>query len=590
MNLLSTVESVARILADYSLRKFLIYSALPTAWSELRALKMQAKEEKHIFKNHVLRWQQAHEPHTSNPRYIFQPWLRAEQEPAFELVNDGLVVDRDSADPEIRMREDRLGWALHLHAHDRNAAWPALEKWLAEKWEKGLACRGAYSISERICNLILLWNIQAPQPAPGAQIMRMLEQDTEYLLAHLEYHGEAGTNNHILNNARALILAGSFLNIGRFYAAGCWLMENQLSKHVTEDGVVREASTHYQWVITRWLVEVGCAFHLLDQARFQQLRARLFNMLQVCDAMQLGEDGASYLPLLGDISPDFPPRLYGGMTRLGYALLGSGAEELHDKVLVSGFWSQFFVGRIQPTQSSWQAQDNSWVRLRNHDWSLIAHADVHPEDNRSTHGHHDLFSFELAFGGQPLIVDAGRGNYLAGRDLEAAGILEEWHNTIVVNGKRTGFVPRGYMPISWLKKIRTAPRVSAENLGLEIRLDAPHEVPGISCIQRTWEWADERTTIVTNRVKKEHASQASVKFVLYVMGKACSTKEGLRLEIGANSFLLSWSGLDMPMLREGVRYVAYDVAEPCTRLEWLTSISSKDWESSFRISALESFE
>lgn len=590
MKLLSRAKSIARILADYSLRQFLIYSALPTAWSELRALKMQAKKEKHIFKNHVLQWQQANEPCTSSPSYIFHPWLRAEPAPVFELASDGLEIDRDSADPEIRMREDRLGWALHLHAHDRNAAWPAVGKWLAEKWETGLSCRGAYSISERVCNLILLWNIQAPQPALGAQIMRMLKQDTDYLLAHLEYHGEAGTNNHILNNARALILAGSFLNIGRFYEAGCWLIENQLAKHVAEDGVVREASTHYQWVITRWLVEVGCAFHLLDQPRFQQLRTRLLNMLQACDAMLLGEDGASYLPLLGDISPDFPPRLYGGMTRLGYALLGSGAEERHDQVSVGGFWSQFFVARVQPTQPSWQAQDSSWVRIRKHGWSLIAHADVHPDDNRSTHGHHDLFSFELAFNGQPLIVDAGRGNYLSGRDHEAAGILEEWHNTILVNGKRTGFVPRGYMPVSWLKKIRTVPRVLAENQRLEIRLDAPHEVPGISSIQRTWEWADARTAIVTNRVKKEHASQDSVKLVLYVMGKVSKAEGGLWLEIGANRFLLSWSGMDTPMLRDAVRYTAYAVAEPCTRLEWLASITTKDWESNFRISALESFE
>nr|WP_319564277.1 heparinase II/III family protein [uncultured Rhodoferax sp.] len=583
-------SSIQRILADYSLKKFLCYAAFPAHWAKLYALKLQANTEKRLFENHVLQWQQTNEPRPSSPRYIFQPWLRSEPAPSFELAGDGLVVNRDSADPEIRMREDRLGWALHLHAHDGTAAWTAVEKWLAERWEKGLACRGAYSISERVGNLILLWNIHAPQPALGAQIVRMLEQDTDYLLAHLEYHGEAGTNNHILNNARALILAGAFLNTGSFYEVGCWLMENQLAKHVAGDGVVREASTHYQWVITRWMVEVGCAFHFMDQARFHQLRPRLHNMLQVCDAMLLGEDGANYMPLLGDISPDFPPRLYGGMTRFGYALLCSGDEEQNDKVSASGFWSQFFVGRMQPTQQSWQALDNSWVRIRNHGWSLIAHVDVHPDDSRSTHGHHDLFSFELAFGGQPVIVDAGRGNYLAGRDREAAGILEEWHNTIMVNGRRTGFVPRGYMPISWLKRIRTAPRVSAESQRLEIRLDAPHEVPGISCIQRTWLWADERTAIVTNRVRKELVSQASIKLVLYVMGQVSEAEGGLRLQIGTNSFLLCWNGLDMPVLKDAVRYAAYDVPEPCTRLEWIVISQDSDWESDFKISALESIE
>jgi Heparinase II/III-like protein len=587
MNLLSRAKSIARILADYSLRKFLIYSAVPNTWPELRRLKIRAKEEKLIFSKKISQWQENCGQEILNPRYFFQHWLRVKPASFFVLAGDRMNVDRNSADSEIRMLEDRLGWVLQLLESDRESVWPTVEKWVADKWKMGRACRGAYSISERVSNLILLCNIHAPQPLFSTEVFRLLEQDTDYLLKHLEYHGEARTNNHILNNARALILAGAFLNIRRFYEAGCWMIESQLDKHVAEDGVVREASTHYQWVITRWMVEIGCAFQFMDPQRFKQLRPRLLNMLHVCDSMQLGKDGANYLPLLGDISPDLPPRLLGGMTRFGYALLQSGAEERLEDIATHGFWSRFFIGRAQPTPSEWQAQDSSWVRLRNHDWSLITHADVHTDDNRSTHGHHDLFSFELAFAGQPVIIDAGRGNYLAGRDLQEAGILEEWHNTILVNRKRTGFVPRGYMPSGWLRKTRSVPHVSSESQRLEIRLDNPQEIPGISCIQRTWEWEDAQTVTVTNRVLKNNSPHANAKIVLYVMGSISPEKEGLKLEIGANKFLLNWNGLSMPKLEESVRYTAYAVPESCTRLEWLAQITTDDWKTSFKISTLE---
>lgn len=590
MKLLSKVNSIKRVLADYSLRKFLLYALSPLTWGALFALKCQAKKEKEIFFKQIAQWQSPAGPSSVVPCLIFHPWLQTSGHISSKTMMDEIVADSESIDPEIRMRLDRLGWVLQIAIYDQINAWQAIGNWLEERWKCGLACRDSYSISERLSNLTLLWDIQEPDQRTATEVLHMMEKDAGYLLDNLEYHGERGTNNHILNNARALILAGSFLGISRFYEAGYWLFENQLTKHVAKDGVVREASTHYQWVITRWILEVGCVFHLLDQVRFKQLRPLLNNMLDVCEAMQLGEGAETYLPLIGDISPDFPPRLYGGMTRLGYALLGCGDENVPASSATDGLWSRFFIGRTKPVRGNWHAEDNSWARLTNNKWSLLAHSDMHPDDNRTTHGHHDLFSFELAFAGIPIVVDPGRKNYLAGRDQEEAGILEEWHNTILVGGRRTGFVARGYMPISWLERIRTRPQVAIKEQCLEIRLDAPREVPGISCIQRVLNLSDRKRVIISNRVTKNNALPTTVKLVMYVMGKPCLMDGGLKLEIGTLDFMLCWKGLDAPVLRDAFRCVGYGISEPCARLEWDVVAVGMEWSSTIEIIALEGKE
>jgi hypothetical protein len=263
------------------------------------------------------------------------------------------------------------------------------------------------------------------------------------------------------------------------------------------------------------------------------------------------------------------------------------AEEAQASSTADGLWSRFFIGRNRPIPERWQAADNSWVRLANNKWSLLAHADMHTEDNRATHGHHDLFSFELAFDGIPIIVDPGRKNYLAGRDQEEAGIVEEWHNTILVNGKRTGFVPRGYMPASWLQKVRTRPCVAVADQCLEIRLDSPREVPGISSIQRILNLADEKIVKIYSRVIKSNAHTADVKLVMYVMGNVSLSDGGVKLEMGAMGFMIRWKGLGAPALRDAIRYVGYGISEPCTRLEWVTVAAAREWESIIEISMLE---
>jgi hypothetical protein len=578
------LNSIRRALADYSLRKFILYAAVPSHWPGLLEARQKARAQVLDFSHQVADWLKLDATASAQLSFVFRPWLK---EAGTRDLASGQrqVPPAASPDPEVALSRDRLGWMLQMALDDRTGAWQAVEAWLAARWESGLACRDAYSVSERLSNLILMWNLQAPPEPVAGRMLRLMAQDADHLLAHIEYHGESKTNNHVLNNARALILFGGFTGSARFYESGCSLFASEFPKHVLADGLLREGSSHYQWVVSRWVLEIGCTFHARDHARFLQLQPMLEKMLDVCDAMKLGPPGANFLPLIGDISPDFPPSLYAGLTGFGFALTGSGDEDLSAAPACGGLWSSLFVRRsIRNAETLWMSSDRSWARVTTGAWSMLAHADMHPHDNRPTHGHHDLFSFELAFDGMPLVVDPGRRNYLAARDSEEAGVLEEWHNTLLVDQCRTGLVPRGYMPTRWLEQWRTRPELEANVNGMEIRLVAPREVRGVSRIQRTIDGSDPNRLVITNQVCKSTPRSVPVLLVLYLMGEVRQAGPWVELELADKRFTLSWTGLDRPRIRTASRYVSYDCAEPCTRLEWTSVAGTGVWESTITIS------
>jgi hypothetical protein len=77
---------------------------------------------------------------------------------------------------------------------------------------------------------------------------------------------------------------------------------------------------------------------------------------------------------------------------------------------------------------------------------------------------------------------------------------------------------------------------------------------------------------------------------MYVMGDACLMDGGLKLEIGALEFMLRWTELDAPVLRDAFRCVEYGISEPCTRLEWDVVTTGTEWSSTIEIIALEEKE
>ena len=58
---------------------------------------------------------------------------------------------------------------------------------------------------------------------------------------------------------------------------------------------------------------------------------------------------------------------------------------------------------------------------------------------------------------------------------------------------------------------------------------------------------------------------------------------GARIAHGGTRFFLDWHNLPEPTAQAVERYVAYEHAEPCRRLEWLVPVESPHWEAVFSI-------
>lgn len=574
------IATARRALADYSLRKFLVYAANPFRWAGLASMRQVRQGEISAFSRMLSEFEVASSRPAEPCCLTFRPWLNPAMGLPLGVMQEG-PTDLSSCDPEIRMRVDRLGWAIERVGCVGATIWEAVADWWSSRDARGLAYADSYTLSERVCNLILLWNLHEPPEKLKNNLIHLLSAAAFRLVAHPEYHGEDATNNHILNNARALILYGDFIDEPNYIAAGLRIFDHQFHRHVSSDGLVREASTHYQWVITRWVVEVGLVLRQRDEQAFGKLALQLAGMLDVCDCMCLGNASRAYLPLLGDISPDFSPEFYGGLTAFGRRVIAGTAVENVSAASggLSGFWSSHFPGFGHRQQGDWLARDGSWARLERGPWSLITHADTHPDDNRASHGHHDLFSFELAYEGRPLIVDPGRGNYLTARDSEEAGILEEWHNTLMLNGYRTGFIPRGYMPVEWLRSFRLRPELVLNESGLTIRVLAFPKRKDLQEITRSFAITTSGALRVTSFVSLTR--NASISMILYVLGECSHADDGLLVHTDDGEFMIRWRGLDEVRCRPARQYIAYDTSRQCTRIEWSARAAAPHWEAEF---------
>lgn len=576
----SLICKVKKTLADYSLRRFLFYAAQPMNWPLLLEMRQQMTREIASFQEQLESVIGEATDENIEARHVFRPWLICP--PSTCLMTNVSEPINLPIEPELRMRIDRLGWVLEQTICDLELTWGSVESWLNSREIATDVCNDAYSRSERIANLVMLWSIVDPPEEMVERVKQLIQRDAECLLKQIEYHGELNTNNHVLNNARALLISGIFLGEGHLYRSGCFVFEHQLYQHVGEDGLLREASSHYQLVVTRWLLEIACVFSLQDQVLFKRFLPVFKQSLMICQSMFSLDSKHGHMALIGDISPDFPPDFYRGLPSLGNRLFAVEKRQKTRKTIETSFWQKFFGSSDISSTGDWLAENGSWAKFDFKGWNLLLHADTAVTEPRVTHGHHDLFSFDLSYNGLPLIVDPGRCNYSLARDSQDAGILEEWHNTLMLEGVRTGFQPRGYMPASWLRSFRNCPTVVCDSGGLHVSLrnKLPH---GVTLIERSFNHEPDGSIRIQSTLTSSVDQQHTMLLVLHLAGEVKVASNTARITHGDAHFFLNWENLPEPTVREAKRYVAYEQADTCLRLEWCVPIEEYHWQSEFVI-------
>ena len=250
----------------------------------------------------------------------------------------------------------------------------------------------------------------------------------------------------------------------------------------------------------------------------------------------LGSD-EGHMALIGDISPDFPPEFYRGLPAVGLRLLTNKNQSDPAGQPRGSFWQTFFGTTASSPTGNWLAENGSWATLSHNSWRLLMHADTEVSDPRVTHGHHDLFSFDLSYDGLPLIVDPGRRNYSLSRDSQGAGILEEWHNTLMLDGIRTGFCPRGYMPSVWLESFRMCPTVVQYDDTLRVSL-SDCQLEGVSLIERSFVRKQDGGLKIVSTLVLSESKPRSLRLVLHLAGEVEIVHGGANITQSGTRFFL----------------------------------------------------
>lgn len=352
---------------------------------------------------------------------------------------------RNFADPEDAEALHRWNWLLSgltSQTLDRQTGLLLMRSWVAEAGPvgNGLAWE-PYTIGERISNaaLFLLITVADGEPPVPADIAEDLWWLAEALTTRLEYFGPQITGNHVVNNARALLYAAHVLGSNRLRRLAHAMLAHDLPRLVTPDGFLREGSSHYQFLFTRWVLEM---LWLADRTGAEDVRGLLAplapKLLARCRFFLVEDPDAPGLwsiPLIGDVSPDFTPEWLLGVPWSALART-AGGPIMPGPAPVLG-WAALFPaegGSARTTRANAELfADSHWCRMDAGDWTVFVHHSPSPAEVRATHAHADAAGLVVFWRGRVVLADPGRPSYSAIDPLGVWARGPHAHSTVLVD-------------------------------------------------------------------------------------------------------------------------------------------------------------
>lgn len=265
--------------------------------------------------------------------------------------------------------------------------------WIKSHKNKSLPWWEPYSTSERIANF-LLWATSC-QTAKKAlennnELLIFLSDSTNWLISRLEYYGPKKTNNHFLNNARALIMYGSTISWHKCIQLGVDIVDYVLPILLHPSGMFRERSSHYQLLFCNWLLDIE-KFLSIHEDKYEyflkKLRATNKKVLEATSLLLTNKKNLKCF--IGDISPDISPEKLS--QRLKYYYL----EALNNTT---------YLNR--------SIQLDDWYFIRKYEQEIILNCVAGKQPiKHPTHGHNDLTSFCWLYKQKLILQDSGRFRY-----------------------------------------------------------------------------------------------------------------------------------------------------------------------------------
>jgi Heparinase II/III-like protein len=325
----------------------------------------------------------------------------------------------DSADPEDYLAAHRWGTltqSLLAGMADREERLRECLRWADSHTDKADPAWEPYSACERVANLLVY--LAAAQSRGYAQslpagLRRFVQDSLGWILRHVEYYGPRQTNNHILNNARAIVMAASALGESQALAAGMQIFRQFLPRLIMDGGFLRERSSHYQIIVLNWVLDAWWFLGVAGSAS-ESDRSFLGDYLQrmIAASAIVCARGTTLLALVGDVSPDLTPAQSLARMKLLYPDLWPAAQ-----------------------QSPLAAQlTDGWFRVVAGESVLVGNFPAGPFPAAfPTHGHSDLTGFAWLRAGREVLVDRGRYRYAADA-ISRFQSCAAGHNVPLVNG------------------------------------------------------------------------------------------------------------------------------------------------------------
>lgn len=284
--------------------------------------------------------------------------------------------------------EEILGAARDGGRSNLDAARAGLAAWIESNPPAAGDGWHPYTLSTRVGNWIAATSLE-PSLATDSVAESLWRQ-----LSYLEHNVEDELlGNHVLRNARALVLGGVAFSEARLVARGVTLLQRELPEQVLPDGGHYERSPVYHALVLRDLLEIRSAAGLgeLDPV-IDRMKTFAAALSRPDGRPALFNDGGLELaPDLSALLPEAEPGLV-LFRDTGYATVRRD----------SSLWLAFDCGPAAP-------------------------------DFLPPHAHADGLSFQLWLGGKPLIVDPGTLTYEPGHE-------RDWHrgtrahSTVAVDG------------------------------------------------------------------------------------------------------------------------------------------------------------
>ena len=255
---------------------------------------------------------------------------------------------------------------------------------------------------------------------------------------NLEYYEEDMTGNHAFNNARGLLFAGIICKLPFAKELAFEIFKERLPKLVTVDGFLREGSSHYHFLFTRWVLEIEWILSNSNNKEIKNvIRPYAINLVKRCWFFLVKNKKTEQwsIPLVGDISPDFTPEWLLSIPWSKLALDVFTPDTLPSFEGKKGWGSLFGMdnGNGEAKRVGIETYpDSYWHRIDFNQLTFFSHAQNSTGKLSSDHRHLDLCGFVLYFDGQPIFIDCGRSDYTQSA-LSNYGYSAASHSTIYVN-------------------------------------------------------------------------------------------------------------------------------------------------------------